>query len=121
MTPARQCMHCGNPMHGRQDKKFCDDQCRSYFNNIRNSDSNCTMRNINYILRKNRRILAAFTSKEGRTKICKTKLSESGFDFRYFTHYYKTQKGWNYKICYDYGYINLDPKSVVVIHCEKQK
>lgn len=121
MKTQQLCLYCANPLFGRIDKKFCDDHCRSYFNNKINSDLNCTIRNINHILRKNRRILAALVPLNGRTKIGKTTLSEFGFNFRYFTHYQKSPKGSNYKICYDYGYINLNPKTVAIIHTKKQK
>ncbi|MBC7654417.1 MAG: DUF2116 family Zn-ribbon domain-containing protein, partial [Oligoflexus sp.] len=29
----KQCLDCGNSIKGRADKKFCDDQCRSNYNN----------------------------------------------------------------------------------------
>ncbi|MFA6947300.1 MAG: DUF2116 family Zn-ribbon domain-containing protein, partial [Pedobacter sp.] len=29
----RECLDCGAALRGRTDKKFCDDQCRSNFNN----------------------------------------------------------------------------------------
>ena len=54
----RKCEECGDEFVGRADKKFCSDQCRSAFNNRLNKDATNFMRNINNILRKNRRILA---------------------------------------------------------------
>ena len=121
MKTQQLCLHCGNPLQGRTDKKFCDDHCRSYFNNKINSDLNATVRNINHILRKNRRILAALVPVKGRAKICKSTLSEFGFNFYYFTHYHTTLKGSNYKICYDYGYLDLNPKTVAIIHANHHK
>ena len=29
----QRCKHCGNAVHGRLDKQFCDDQCRNTYNN----------------------------------------------------------------------------------------
>ena len=55
----RKCLECGDPFDGRQDKKFCSDQCRTTHFNKQNTDQNKFMRNINNILRKNRRILEA--------------------------------------------------------------
>jgi len=48
----RLCLACNEPLMGRSDKKFCDDQCRNDYNNKLNSDENNFMR-------KNRKILKA--------------------------------------------------------------
>lgn len=115
MSAQKLCLECGEPLKGRADKKFCDDQCRSNYNNKMNSDVTAEMRNINNILRKNRRILETVTPKEGKTKISKTKLNEKGFNFKYFTHTHTTQKGTVYKLCYDYGYLPVENDFYVVI------
>jgi hypothetical protein len=31
-----------------------------------------------------------------------------GFDFKYFTHVYKTKEGRVYYFCYEYGYLPLE-------------
>ena len=56
----RFCSDCGEKLVGRADKKFCNDQCRNNFNNKVNSDTNSVMRNINNVLRKNRRIMEKY-------------------------------------------------------------
>ncbi len=53
----KNCLACERPIKGRTDKKFCDDSCRNNYNNRLNSDATPLIRNINNILRKNRRIL----------------------------------------------------------------
>lgn len=121
MTPTKSCLQCGQTLHGRFDKKFCDDQCRSNFNNLLNSDVSSTMRNINYILRKNRRILAALLPCGGKTKIKKDKLNAVGFDFRYFTHYYQNQKGRTFNVCYDYCYLLLESNQVQLMSCNERR
>ncbi len=103
----KNCIECGNEFNGRADKKFCDDSCRSAYNNKLNSDANNFVRNINNILRKNRRILAEFNP-NGKSKIHKDKLMEQGFKFSYFTNVYKTKAGKVYYFCYDHGYLPLD-------------
>jgi len=121
MTHSKFCRQCGQALHGRLDKKFCDDQCRSVFNNHLNSDITSTMRSINYILRKNRRILAAILPPAGKIKITKDKLREAGFDFRYSTHCSEDQRGRTYKVCYDYGYLILDINLVELIHLKEAR
>lgn len=101
------CPECGEPIKGRIDKKFCSDLCRNSFNNKQNSDSNNYMRNINNILRRNRRILEELTP-EGKSKVHRDKLTSRGFNFSYFTNIYSTKTGNQYFFCYEYGYLQLE-------------
>ena len=101
------CLDCAIPVKGRADKKFCSDQCRNNYNNQLNSNTNNYLRNVNNILRKNRRILSQFCSNL-KAKIHKEKLSDKGFNFSYFTNTYKTQKGNIYYFCYEHGYLPLE-------------
>ena len=107
MTEKRKCQECGEEFSGRIDKKFCSDMCRNAFNNRLNSDSTNLVRNINNILRKNRRILEELNP-EGKARVNRKKLLEKGFDFNYFTSIYKTQKGSVYHFCYEQGYLELE-------------
>lgn len=103
----KQCTECGEEMTGRADKKFCSDQCRTSHNNKLNSDANNFVRNINNILRKNRRILSELNP-HGKAKAHRDKLLERGFKFSYFTNVYTTKAGNSYYFCYEYGYLELD-------------
>lgn len=102
----RYCLNCDNPIKGRLDKKFCSDQCRTTHNNRLNSDANNFVRNINNILRKNRRILAELNP-NGKAKVKEKVLAETGFKFSYFTNEYITKSGNVYRFCYEYGYLKL--------------
>lgn len=102
-TKKKQCMICGEEIVGRPDKRFCSDSCRSTFHNRQNSDQTNFIRNINNILRKNRRILASMNP-DGKAYLHREKLMENGFNFRYFTNEYVTQKGVTYRFVYDQGY-----------------
>jgi predicted nucleic acid-binding Zn ribbon protein len=101
------CTFCGDPLRGRYDKRFCSDQCRSAFHNRQNSSQTNFMRNINNILRKNRRILAALNP-DGKTNVHRDKLVEQGFNFRYFTNEYVTRSGNVYRFIYEQGYLERD-------------
>ncbi|MDC3210069.1 hypothetical protein OAU10_01080 [Saprospiraceae bacterium] len=103
----KRCLECTDEFIGRADKKFCCDSCRSSYNNKLNSDTTNFVRNINNILRKNRRILAELNP-NGKSKTHKDKLLEKGFKFSYFTNIYKTKAGKIYYFCYDQGYLPLD-------------
>lgn len=101
------CLECGDEFNGRADKKFCSDQCRSSYNNKLNSDVSNFMRNINNILRKNRRILAELNP-HGKSKVHRDKLLEKGFKFSYFTNVYQTKAGKTYHFCYEQGYLPIN-------------
>ena len=82
---AKTCASCGEIIKGRIDKKFCDDACRSNFNNRLNSDTSVLMKTINNVLRKNRRILESLIPiEEGKTKVTLKKLQEKGYNFSLF-------------------------------------
>ena len=101
------CLDCGTTFKGRADKKFCSDQCRNNYNNQLNSDSNNYVRNVNNILRKNRRILSELNPND-KSKVHKDKLTIKGFNFKYYTNTYTTQKGAVYYFCYEHGYLALE-------------
>ncbi|WP_225874824.1 hypothetical protein [Pedobacter hiemivivus] len=109
MTPpiTRLCLDCGSPLHGRIDKKFCDDQCRSSYNNKIKAENNGMIKSVNLILKRNRDILEKLNpAKE--TKVSGSKLMASGFNFNYHTHSYDNYKGNKIcTFCYEYGYIRL--------------
>ncbi len=110
------CLECAKTLKGRTDKKFCDDYCRNNYNNKLNSDKNKVVRNINNILRRNRRILEQLLSgNEEFVKINVEKLISANFDFKYCTHIYTTQKGQQYNFCYEYGYLRLEQNKVLIV------
>jgi predicted nucleic acid-binding Zn ribbon protein len=118
---SRNCPECGDKLIGRVDKKFCSDQCRNTYNNRLNSDSNNTVRNINNILRKNRRVLEELNRQDGKTMVTKEILLTNGFNFTFHTHTYTTQKGSTYYYCYEQGYLFLEDRNVFLLVTNKDK
>jgi predicted nucleic acid-binding Zn-ribbon protein len=116
----RKCPECGDEIIGRTDKKFCSDQCRNTYNNKLNSDASNTVRNINNILRKNRRILQDHNKQSGKTMVTKDTLLSNGFNFTYFTHMYTTKKGVTYFFCYEQGYLYLEDKNLYLLVANKE-
>lgn len=112
------CLNCQAPIVGRSDKKYCDDACRSSYNNRKYEAQNIYMRKINAVLRKNRKILEMLNPK-GKVKLNISRLQEVGFNFEHFTHIYTTAKGTEYRFCYDYGYLLLPPTHVLIVRNEK--
>lgn len=112
----KKCASCGEVLKGRIDKKFCDDACRSNYNNKLNSDSTALMKTINNVLRKNRRILESLIpQEEGKTKVTLKKLQDLGYNFNYQTHTYITKAGANYIFCYEYGYLALEGNMFMLV------
>ncbi|MBK5278797.1 MAG: hypothetical protein JJE09_08040 [Bacteroidia bacterium] len=101
------CLECGGKIIGRADKKFCSDQCRVMHNNRLNSNETNFMRNVNNVLRKNRRILIDLNT-TGKSRVSREKLNEKGFDFSLFTSTYVTKEGSLYHYCYEQGYLQVD-------------
>jgi hypothetical protein len=114
------CLDCGEILRGRADKKFCDDQCRSNYNNKLKADDYKEVKKVNHILLKNRKILAELTP-DGKAKVTKAKLLKSEFNFNYHTHYYTTTKGATYIFCYEYGYLALEQDWFLLVHNQEDK
>jgi predicted nucleic acid-binding Zn ribbon protein len=107
-TTEKTCLECGKPIKGRIDKKFCDDWCRNAYNNKLNSDNSAYVKNVNNILRRNRRIIEELIGSEETAKASRNKLHQKGFNFTYFTNTYTTKKGVTYFYCYDFGYLPIE-------------
>lgn len=110
----RLCPECGEPITGRIDKKFCSDLCRNAFNNKVNSDSTNYVRNINNILRKNRRILEALLQGD-KTTLPKQKLIDKGFNFKYITNQSLTKNNHTYFFCYEFGFLPLENDLILIV------
>lgn len=113
----RFCLDCNSQIKGRADKKFCDDQCRNNYNNKRKSEDDESIRKINQILNKNRKLLREETD-SGNSRVKKDNLSKKGFDFDYHTHYYLDPTGSVYVFCYEYVYTMAEYDEVLLLKRE---
>jgi hypothetical protein len=114
LTELKSCQECGDPLKGRTDKKFCSDQCRAAFNNRLNSDETNFVRNVNNLIRKNRRILTRLNA-SGKTKVSRSTLAEKGFDFMYFTSTHTTKDGAICYYCYEQGYLPVEKEQFLLV------
>ena len=106
----RKCLYCGEPIYGRMDKKFCCDSCRNSYNYERTHKQTNLVRNVNAILARNYAILQELNT-SGKTSVTQRQLADKNFDFRYFTHLYKTKTGSVYYIIYDQAYLPKEGSS----------
>jgi predicted nucleic acid-binding Zn ribbon protein len=108
-TETRNCLACGKPVQGRADKKFCNDWCRNGYNNKDKTEATNFVRNVNNILKRNRRILEELIPAGAETGKCpKKKMTAKGYNFQYHTHVYTTKKSVQYFFCYEYGYLPIE-------------
>jgi len=110
----RKCLECYEQLRGRADQKFCNDQCRSAYNNRQLVESNKVIRTINRILKKNYFILAA-VNPEGKTTVLMSDLQKKGYRFDYFTCTYAARNNRVYYFCYDMGYSELENSKVILV------
>ncbi len=119
MTAAeRLCQHCGDQFKGRADKRFCSPECRSANHYENNRDKTNFMRRINFILRKNRNILASLNP-GGKGKASRDQLLERGFKFTYHTNTYTTKSGSTYYFVYEQGYLPIDDEHYALVIRQK--
>lgn len=111
---SKSCIECGAEFKGRIDKKYCSDQCRTAYNNKLNSDETAYVRNVNNVLRKNRRILMELNP-DGKSRASRMKLKAKGFDFSHFTSTYTTKEGSLYFYCYEQGYLPIDKDFLLLV------
>lgn len=117
MSQSRICIQCGIPIVGRSDKRYCSDPCRHLSNNAlkQQNQGEKRIQQVNAALRRNRSILKQL-SPQGKTTLPRQYLELAGFDFRYLTQLYRTQKGNTYHLCYDYGYMLLPEEKVLIVN-----
>jgi hypothetical protein len=117
-NPAKICLECGEPLGpGREDKKFCNDSCRTSFNNRRRkepvphgeTDTGAVsveenMARVNSILRRNREIIFDLVMNQHLTSMYKHDLIGYGFNFKFITSTYDDPEAGYYRFCYEWGY-----------------
>ena len=117
MTEERKCQECGTDIYGRVDKKFCSDQCRNTYNNRTQAVQNKYIRKVNYILRKNRRIMEELISNTDKNvkRVKRSDLLDKGFNFDYYTNIYSTKTNNYYYFSYEYGYNVLEEGYLAIV------
>lgn len=110
----KRCLTCGETMRGRRDKKFCDDQCRSSYNNQLKAGQLNHIKPVNSILRKNHSILSKICTGD-KIRIKKEELLRNGFNPDYHTQIVHAQNGSTFYFCYDYGFLALGDDMMLLV------
>jgi hypothetical protein len=107
----RKCIECGDKIEGRIDKIFCTPYCKSNHHYKRNIEKEKGLYvAIDRQLKLNRRLLQHF-NRAGKAIVRKEELLKAGFNPKYFTHYWKNQKGDVYLFCYEFGFLEKKENS----------
>ncbi len=119
MRLQKECLYCKSVLVGRTDKKYCDTHCKSAYQYQKEKEEPDRFYNIvDNCLKRNRRILKQH-NKAGKAVVRATILYELGFNPKFFTHYWKNQKGDVYLFVYEYGFLkkteNRKEKFILVI------
>lgn len=100
------CPACQKEVVGRRDKVFCSPSCKSSYQYEQRLEHETFYFEVDRQLKKNLSILKRY-NQVGKTTLRKEVLLEQGFNPRFFTHYWKNQKGQVYLFCYEYGFLSL--------------
>jgi len=105
MIQFKKCLACNRDLEGRVDKKFCDAHCKSAYQYQQTKLTEPKFYNrVDNQLKLNRRILK-FYNKAGKSIVRASTILEQGFDHKFFTHYWKNNKGDVYLFVYEYGFL----------------
>ena len=97
------CLHCGKPLHGRSDKKFCCDECRTDYHNHIRRESERGVRAVNRILASNWKILTA-QLRNGISRLPAAELAGQNFNFKVYTNTQWALPGRRTYWCYNCAY-----------------
>ncbi|WP_316738351.1 hypothetical protein [Pedobacter aquatilis] len=110
LTASKSCLQCGIALLGRIDKRFCDDYCRTTFNNRKRHEASVDepyfLKEIPRVLLSNYKILKKLNHSQS-TTVPRQVLERLKFNFHFITSYYKTRDGEIYSFCFDQGYLPI--------------
>ncbi|MDB5230474.1 MAG: hypothetical protein JWN76_1279 [Chitinophagaceae bacterium] len=110
------CLFCGDRIQGRSDKKYCDDGCRNAANNNAKMETHKAIRDIDLILKKNRKILKELLGDKEYKILSKEKLEKKGYNQQHYTHHKTARTTGNvFTFCYDYGFRIRDDGSYNIV------
>ncbi|NNE75917.1 MAG: hypothetical protein HKN31_02470 [Pricia sp.] len=109
MSNKKTCPVCDSLVKGRSDKKFCSIKCKSIAQYEKRQENEKFYLQVDRQLRTNRKLLKRY-NRSGFTTLRKSELIAEGFNPKYFTHYWKNQKGDVYLFVYEYGFLKTEHK-----------
>ncbi|MBT8244702.1 MAG: hypothetical protein HKP48_11470 [Winogradskyella sp.] len=112
MRLIKNCLHCNKELTGRTDKKYCDSNCKSSHQYKREKQRPERFYNkVDNQLRLNRKLLKEY-NRAGKATVRSSILIHKGFNPKFFTHYWKNQKGDIYLFVYEYGFLKRNENGI---------
>lgn len=112
LMEVKNCFYCNKQLHGRSDKKYCDNHCKSAFQYSNRLKKEALYIQIDRALKTNRKLLKKYNAK-GRAVVRQSVLFGDGFNPKYYTHTWSSTSGNQYFFCYDYGFMPIQQKGVL--------
>lgn len=133
----RRCKDCGAVLGpGREDRQYCDSNCKTSFNNRRRRDIQKVeaieleaeqlsvpdyITRIQEILLNNRKIMEGLCTEEKAVNIRMRDLVGKGFNTKFFTSESEpTETGKVYRFCFEFGY-RVEDNGFAIIICRKRE
>jgi hypothetical protein len=138
VSTERRCKDCGTVLGpGRDDRQYCDSNCKTNFNNrkrreVQKADIESELEveqlsvpdyitRIQEILLNNRKILEGLCPEEKAVNIRMRDLVGKGFNTKFFTSEAEpTENGNVYRFCFEFGY-RLEENGFAIIICRKRE
>lgn len=113
------CRLCKRKFFGRKDKQFCSIECKNeYHTKLRKATKEATI-STDKILHRNRSIILEIMGKrEKKKEILRETLVQKNFKFNYHTGSYRNALGKEYKIIYDFAWMEFSKGKVLIIRRE---
>jgi hypothetical protein len=111
----RKCLECKKVIFGRADKKFCGDMCRSSYHNQNIQNGKSTVKNINSVLRNNRKIILHLMKNIPELEVSELTLKELGFKFDFCTNVQMSKNAIPCINCYEFSYYKTENKTYRIL------
>ncbi len=125
-TTETRCEHCGKPLFGRTDKRFCNDGCRNAFNRFKSQFERQLWEHENVpevlkIIRNNYKILRSYhPGTDYYENVLTEDLLEKGFNFRFFTSVAQ-EKDNLWRFCFDLGWLEVNERCSLIERPEQME
>ena len=112
LTEEKLCLSCHKPLKKemRKDAKYCNEYCKTAYNNLQRYGLDPNVSRVDKILHKNFEILQKMLKNQNYVEVSRENLEKKGFKFDFFTQI----RGTTYKYCYTLSFRQKDPKTVLI-------
>ena len=112
LTEEKNCLSCNKPLKKemRKDAKFCNEYCKTAFNNQKRFGLDPAVMRVDKILHKNFDILSKALKNQKYVEISRLTLEKRGFKFDFITQ----RRGAAYGYCYNFMFKEKDAKTILI-------